>query len=185
VSGWGERIRTSDWLIQNQLPYHLATPQRRGQSNGAPLVHPLTAGPMEAPRTPPRTPSASSARVWAPAPGSILNSMDLPELLRSQAKRYRCAVCNTNMADCGIKVITQQGNRALVRVTCASCNDENLLQIIFQTEVEALESEGQKVPTISEGIPLVPDPISSDELLDLRDILAGHQGGFRELLERR
>src|ERR1700733_11236855 len=26
--GWGGRIRTSDWLIQNQLPYHLATPQR-------------------------------------------------------------------------------------------------------------------------------------------------------------
>src|SRR5712692_5460475 len=25
---WGERIRTSDWLIQNQLPYRLATPQR-------------------------------------------------------------------------------------------------------------------------------------------------------------
>ena len=24
---WGERIRTSDWLIQNQLPYRLATPQ--------------------------------------------------------------------------------------------------------------------------------------------------------------
>ncbi len=30
--GWGERIRTSDWLIQNQLPYHLATPQRRSSS---------------------------------------------------------------------------------------------------------------------------------------------------------
>jgi hypothetical protein len=26
--GWGGRIRTSDWLIQNQLPYRLATPQR-------------------------------------------------------------------------------------------------------------------------------------------------------------
>ncbi len=114
--------------------------------------------------------------------------MDLPELLRSQAKRYRCAVCNTNMADCGIKVITQQGNRALVRVTCASCNDENLLQIIFQTEGDTIENEGgegQRVATISEGIPSVPDPISSDELLDLRDLLSGHQGGFRELLERR
>ena len=111
--------------------------------------------------------------------------MDLPELLRSQAKRYRCAVCNATMADCGIKVITQQGNRALVRVTCASCNDENLLQIIFQTEGEVVENEAQKVATITEGIPQVPDPISSDELLDLRDILAGHQGGFRELLERR
>jgi hypothetical protein len=29
---WGERIRTSDWLIQSQLPYHLATPQRRSHS---------------------------------------------------------------------------------------------------------------------------------------------------------
>ena len=27
VIGWGGRIRTSDWLIQNQLPYRLATPQ--------------------------------------------------------------------------------------------------------------------------------------------------------------
>jgi hypothetical protein len=109
--------------------------------------------------------------------------MDLPELLRSQAKRYRCAVCSANMADCGIKVITQQGNRALVRVTCASCNDENLLQIIFQTDGGSIEEE-QKVPTISEGIPRVPDPISSDELLDLRDLLSAHQGGFRELLDR-
>jgi hypothetical protein len=40
------------------------------------------------------------------------------------------------------------------------------------------------VATISEGIPPVPDPISSDELLDLRDILSSHQGGFRELLDR-
>ena len=112
--------------------------------------------------------------------------MDLPELLRSQARRYRCAVCNTNMADCGIKVITQQGNRALVRVTCAACQDENLLQIIFQTEGEPIEGEEleARVPTITEGIPSVPEPISSDELLDLRELLAGHNGGFRELLER-
>ncbi len=132
----------------------------------------------------PHGPGASSAPVWRPGPGSILKPMDLPELLRSQAKRYRCAVCNTNMADCGIKVITQQGNRALVRVTCASCNDENLLQIIFQTDGEPIENEGQKVATISEGIPPVPDPISTDELLDLRDLLSAHQGGFRELLDR-
>ena len=111
--------------------------------------------------------------------------MDLPELLRSQAKRYRCAACNTNMADCAIKVITQEGNRALVRVTCASCSDENLLQIIFQTDGETIENEGQKVATISEGIPRVPEPISSDDLLDLRDLLSTHQGGFRELLEGR
>lgn len=27
VNYWGARIRTSEWLDQNQLPYRLATPQ--------------------------------------------------------------------------------------------------------------------------------------------------------------
>lgn len=27
-NGWGDRIRTHEWLDQNQLPYHLATPQQ-------------------------------------------------------------------------------------------------------------------------------------------------------------
>ena len=79
--------------------------------------------------------------------------MNLLELLRSQARKFRCPVCGESMADCGIKVLAQQGNRALVRVTCASCNDENLLQIIFQTDGEPIEQEGQRVATISEGIP--------------------------------
>ena len=106
--------------------------------------------------------------------------MDLPELLRSQAKRYRCAVCNTNMADCGIKVIAQQGNRALVRVTCASCNDENLLQIIFQTEAEE-----NKVPAIDEGVPDMADPITGDEMLELHSLLSSHEGALTELLVKR
>jgi len=103
--------------------------------------------------------------------------MDLLELLRFQARRYRCSACGENMADCGINVLAQQGNRALVRVTCASCNDENLLQIIFQTEA------GEEVaPLVDEGMPEIADPISSDELLDLHSLLAGHDGPLTELL---
>jgi hypothetical protein len=29
LDGWGGRIRTSDYLIQSQAPYHLATPHCR------------------------------------------------------------------------------------------------------------------------------------------------------------
>ena len=105
--------------------------------------------------------------------------MDLLELLRFQARRYRCSACGENMADCGINVLAQQGNRALVRVTCASCNDENLLQIIFQTEAEE-----EKVPAIDEGLPQVSDPISGDEILELHTVLAGHQGPLTELFSR-
>src|ERR1700676_3913650 len=43
--GWGGRIRTSDWLIQNQLPYHLATPQ-----HGPSSVPEASEGPCLRPR---------------------------------------------------------------------------------------------------------------------------------------
>jgi len=106
--------------------------------------------------------------------------MDLLELLRFQARRYRCSACGENMADCGINVLAQQGNRALVRVTCASCNDENLLQIIFQTETDE-----EHRPTIDEGIPEVAEPISGDEMLELHAVLAGHEGTLTELFGKR
>jgi len=121
--------------------------------------------------------------------------MDLLELLRSQAKRYRCAQCGKSMADCNINILAQQGNRALVRVTCASCSDENLLQIVFQSEGDGeTEAEGEvaapaaqhrrrrRTIEIDEGRPDTPDPISSDELLDLHALLNGHSGDLRELV---
>ncbi|TMB89069.1 MAG: hypothetical protein E6J45_10670 [Chloroflexi bacterium] len=106
--------------------------------------------------------------------------MDLLELLRFQARRYRCSACGENMANCGINVLAQQGNRALVRVTCAACNDENLLQIIFQTEAE----EDRK-PVIDEGLPETAEPISGDELLELHSVLAGHEGSLTDLFGRK
>jgi hypothetical protein len=117
--------------------------------------------------------------------------MDLLELLRSQARRYRCAACGKSMADCDINILAQQGNRALVRVTCTSCSDENLLQIVFQGEGEG-EAETDEAapaaqlrrrrPTIDEGRPEVGAPISSDELLDLHSLLRDHSGDLRELV---
>jgi hypothetical protein len=109
--------------------------------------------------------------------------MDLEQLLRSQAKRYRCAVCQSSMADCGINVLAQQGNRALVRVTCSSCSDENLLQIIFQTEGDMPgEAEEPREPLFDEGRPAVEGTISDDEMIDLHVTLRGFEGSFKELL---
>ncbi|MGA2283106.1 MAG: hypothetical protein ABSH07_05415 [Candidatus Dormibacteria bacterium] len=110
--------------------------------------------------------------------------MDLVQLLRSQARRYRCVQCGESMAECGINVLAQQGNRALVRVTCPSCNDENLLQIIFQTEVEAPDAAPDQ-PALDEGGEKQAAPITGDEILELHEILAGHAGPLTELLARR
>ncbi len=109
--------------------------------------------------------------------------MNLLELLRPQARRFRCPVCGESMADCGIKVLAHQGNRALVRVTCSSCNDENLLQIIIQAEAE-LPSEPAGPPLFDEPRPVSAAPIEGDELLDVHSFLSGWNGDLRELTER-
>ncbi len=88
------------------------------------------------------------------------------------------------MAGCGIKVLAQQSNRALVRVTCAACQDESLLQIVFQTEGDFSDSENEFTqPVIDEGMPTVSDPISADEILDLHSFLAGFDSSLRELVK--
>jgi hypothetical protein len=87
------------------------------------------------------------------------------------------------MADCGIKVLAQQGNRALVRVTCSSCNDENLLQIVIQTEAD-LPAEPSRPKLFDEPRPVEAAPIGGDELLDLHSFLDGWSGDLRELTER-
>ncbi|MGA8017197.1 MAG: hypothetical protein WCB85_14920 [Candidatus Dormiibacterota bacterium] len=109
--------------------------------------------------------------------------MDLAELLRSRARRYRCIQCGESMADCRINVLDQRGNRALVRVTCASCKDENLLELIFQTEADAAARRERE--RLDEGRPQDAAPITADEVLELHELLAGHEGGFTELLARR
>jgi hypothetical protein len=91
------------------------------------------------------------------------------------------------MADCDINILAQQGNRALVRVTCTSCHDENLLQIVFQGEGEEAAPAAQPrrrrpVVEFDEGRPEGAEPISSDELLDLHELLSNHAGDFRELV---
>ena len=91
------------------------------------------------------------------------------------------------MAECGITILAQQDNRALVRVTCTSCNDENLVQVVIQTEAEGTPAKrrSRTRPRIDEGRPAANDPIDADEVLDLHHLLDGHEGDLRSLVERR
>jgi hypothetical protein len=87
------------------------------------------------------------------------------------------------MADCGISILQQEGNRALVRVTCTGCNDENLLQIVLQGDTASAKPRRRR-PTIDEGRPTLAEPIAADELLDLHAALDEWSGGVDALLKR-
>lgn len=102
------------------------------------------------------------------------------QLLRSQAKKYRCPECGQTMADCVIAILVQQGNQALVRVTCAGCKDENLLKIVLQGEAA---EQVNRPPLFDEPRPSVEEPIQVDEVLDLHSALAHWDGDLRGLVE--
>jgi hypothetical protein len=84
------------------------------------------------------------------------------------------------MADCGIAILVQQGNQALVRVTCRNCRDENLLKIVLQGE---LAEEVARPPLFDEPRPGGAEPIEVDEVLDLHRALASWDGDVRTLFE--
>jgi hypothetical protein len=105
--------------------------------------------------------------------------VNLMQLLRSQAKRYRCPECSKSMANCGIAILVQQGNHALVRVTCKNCRDENLLKIVLQGE---LAEQVERPSLFDEPRPEVPEPIALDEVLDLHAALERWDGDLRTIL---
>ena len=106
--------------------------------------------------------------------------MDLVELLRSQARKYRCPVCGESMADCDIALLVQAGNQALVRVTCGACHDANLLKIVIQAGEEA-EGHTHAEAVLDEApVDRLP-PLGIDDVLDARLALDAWDGDVRTL----
>ena len=106
--------------------------------------------------------------------------MDLVELLRSQARKYRCPVCGESMADCDIALLVQAGNQALVRVTCSHCNDANLLKIVIQAD-DGDEERVRPEPFHEDGTPVDAPPVGVDDVLDARLALDAWDGDVRSL----
>jgi transcription elongation factor Elf1 len=106
--------------------------------------------------------------------------MDLVELLRSQARKYRCPVCGESMADCEIALLVQAGNQALVRVTCKACSDANLLKIEIRTgdteDADAVFDDARD----ERSEPALP-PVGVDDVLDAKLALDAWEGDFRSL----
>ena len=103
--------------------------------------------------------------------------MDVLDILRRQAGRFQCPKCGQSLADCQLEMVLQQDEQSLVKVTCSKCQDTRLIAVAFaaEPEVEAVDLRDQ--PVVDLG-----DPISTDDVLDVRLALAGHQGDLASLL---
>jgi hypothetical protein len=76
-------------------------------------------------------------------------------------------------------MVAHHDDQSLVKVTCAHCNDTRMIAVAFaaETETEAPVVDLRDQPTDELGA-----PVSTDEVLDVRLALAGHQGDLASLL---
>ena len=76
-------------------------------------------------------------------------------------------------------MVAHHDDQSLVKVTCAHCKDARMIAVAFaaETETQAPVDDLRDQPTDALGA-----AIDTDEVLDARLALAGHQGDLASLL---
>ena len=76
-------------------------------------------------------------------------------------------------------MVAHHDDQSMVKVTCAHCKDTRMIAVAFaaETETEAPVVDLRDQPTDELG-----PAINTDEVLDARLALAGHQGDLASLL---
>jgi hypothetical protein len=103
--------------------------------------------------------------------------MDVLDILRRQAGRFQCPKCGKSLAECQLDLVAHADDQSLVKVTCAHCLDARLIAVAFAAEVESAPVDVRDEPAEALG-----DPISTDEMLDVRLALANFDGDLSKLV---
>jgi hypothetical protein len=116
--------------------------------------------------------------------------MSIIEFIRDRARYYNCPVCGRSLKGCDVRMLSQVDDRFTVQVTCAACHVTFIVILAIQgpgleggagdeeLQVQSMEEETAGVADMAR-----PEPIQSDELLDLHLILKDFQGSLTDLLK--
>ncbi len=105
--------------------------------------------------------------------------MDLLDILRRQAGRFQCPKCGESLADCQLEMVAHAEEQSLVKVTCAHCQDTRMIAVAVAAETERL---APAIEVLDQPIDDLGEPITTDDVLDVRLALAGHDGDLASLL---
>jgi hypothetical protein len=118
------------------------------------------------------------------------------DFIRDRARYYNCPVCGRSLRDCELRMLRQVEDRYTVQVTCAACRVQFVVILAVQGgSLEAAAPEELALDTqLAEDADLlgtgpgrgepsgpVPEPIQSDDVLDVHLLLRDYQGRLTEL----
>ena len=118
------------------------------------------------------------------------------DFIRDRARYYNCPVCGRSLRDCELRMLRQVEDRYTVQVTCAACRVQFVVILAVQGgSLEAAAPEELAMDTqLAEDADLLgtgagrgepsgpePEPIQSDDVLDVHLLLRDFQGRLTEL----
>ena len=123
------------------------------------------------------------------------------DFIRDRARYYNCPHCGRGLRDCELRMLRHVEDRYTIQVTCAACRVQFVL--ILAVQGDGLESLPAEETSLERGLPEdadllgeatrrdrvraaepAPDPIASDELLDVHLALRDFQGRLTDLFKQ-
>ncbi len=117
------------------------------------------------------------------------------DFIRDRARYYNCPHCGRGLRDCELRMLRHVEDRYTIQVTCAACRVQFVL--ILAVQGEGLESLPAEETALDRGLPEdadlladptpdepEPEPIGSDELLDVHLALRDFQGRLTDLFKQ-
>ncbi len=121
--------------------------------------------------------------------------MKFIDFVRDRARYYNCPACGRSLRDCELRMLQHVEDRYTIQVTCASCRVQ--FQVILTVQGgERLEAIPADELTLAEDADLLgvaelsersapePEPIQSDEVLDVHLLLRDYQGRLTDLFKQ-
>ncbi|HXM57519.1 MAG TPA: hypothetical protein VOB72_19125 [Candidatus Dormibacteraeota bacterium] len=126
------------------------------------------------------------------------------DFIRDRARYYNCPHCGRGLRDCELRMLRHVEDRYTIQVTCAACRVQFVLILAVQGEgLESLPAEESSLERgLAEDADLLgdamraeaagatapaepaPEPIGSDELLDVHLALRDFQGPLTDLFRQ-
>jgi len=121
------------------------------------------------------------------------------DFVRDRARYYNCPACGRSLRDCELRMLQHVDDRYTIQVTCASCRVQFIVILAVQggEGLEAIPADelaldrglADDADVLGEAIvrepsPPVPEPIQSDEVLDVHLTLKDFQGRLTDLFKQ-
>jgi hypothetical protein len=116
------------------------------------------------------------------------------DFIRDRARYYNCPHCGRSLRDCELRMLRHVEDRYTIQVTCAACHVQFVL--ILAVQGEGLESLPADELTIGRGDEAseqaaraersgpAPEPIGTDEVLDVHLALRDFRGPLTDLFRQ-